>query len=568
MVGHGVPEDRSDSPGSRRGAVIASSAAFRFEPFDRILAAGVAGFHDGQSAVLNVDSLADPVVAYHEAVHERIFTSTPDGQVLSVLLQILQYAESKGKALPPAVAALANCLLENSRQAHEAVATYLAIMQFSPGLGDSAYQRLPAKYRTYYHMLSDVIDERFHEPRLRCIVAEGLMVTAFDSGYLARLAESDLSSPPDPCLEEYPDERLRRLLVALKNSDAAELRDILQISELTEKEVVEQMLANDIPVGDKLAKRMLEDIIFTACEPYLRSRFKALSSLPSMEQGTAERLAKFGSVVKPFGITIGVAEEGIAGRRRTRAFWQARSLVANPRSSPLKREDDRILAGNELFDSLTQFQVLSAEPPEHLSQWMFVGWPRPADWGLSPPWGACFSTAAVLEWLGRCRDRERAKRSFQLTRSITVAVRTLDEISQFQRRVFSQIGIIDAKGNIRGRLPALFTWYWRGNWLQLLRQLSDLGPLQGLLERLEKESDGSEDGEPVAAMMLMLLKSPKIMGTFLRAFSDQAADQILPEILPLFNTGKIKEIEAPWRPIKSEAARNAFQLIQDRWSHF
>ncbi len=563
------PDDLREVP--HRPVATSDSSDFTLEPFGVVLAAGKAGSHDGQHLAVSLEYLTDPVVAYHERVHECIFVSTPDGQVLSALLQLRENAKRGGRALPPAVALLTKRLSDNSRLAHEAAATYLAIKRFSPGPGDSTYKRLPAKYHGYYHTLADVIDARFEGNRLQRLLAEGIWMIAFQSLYQARLADAGLDRPPDPRPEELPDERLGRLVDALPRSDMGELgRKLKEAIEMLTNTFASERRKHGIDENAEMVSTQFDKILSRNYLPMVCEHLIALSSLPSLskEANHTTVLRKFAKAVRPFGLTIMPGnKEALAGVEAKLAFWQADSLLINPRLVPLEQGDDRLLAGDELFTSLEAFQVLSAEPPENLSQWMFVGFPHSSVAGLSIPWGARFSAAAVLDWLGRCRDREKDRQPCPLARSIAIAVSEINDIEQFQQTLMGQISIVEDAGRMRGHSFAAAGWYWRGNWIRLLWELTKRGRLQGHTVALTK-SQQLKLGEGEQVVVLKVLQSPTVMGRIFRVLSARAAEEIRPQESRLYRTGKFTRMQGHRAEAASYAARNAFQLIQDRWSRF
>jgi hypothetical protein len=540
-----------------------SAANLAFEPFGFVLASSTAGFHDGQRLAIDLKSFTDPVVAYHEGVHQSIFIGTADGQVLSSLLQLLGLKREWGMTLPASVAPLAELLMNNSRLAHEAAATYLAIKRFSPGPGDKAYERLPAKYKEYFYTLADVVDERFDKKRVRCVMAEGIWHTVFDSHYQARLVDSGLEWAPDPRPEELPDERLKRLLDALRHSDMNELGETLdRMIEIIASKISEEPPQRSIESDNARAQKIFDLAVSQACVPLICGNLLELSSLPSLSKQMDHTaiLHKYADMMRPYELTIKVADVSPRGQASAKALWQGRSLLTNERLLPCEREDDRILAGDEVFETIREFQVLSAEPPDHFKRWMFIGFRQ-----YAPPSGGYFSADAVLNWLGRCRDREREGRSYPQARAITVAVRTLAEIQEFQETLMSQIGIADAPGHLRSRSAAVTTWYWRESWLQLLWLLSKMGSLRAMGVRMTK----SEARELEAAVMIKVVNSNFIQGHVIRVLSMAAHEELRSEESRLLKEGKMSNMENdPNKRAASYAARNSFQLIQDYWSQF
>lgn len=533
-----------------------------FEPFSLVLASSAAGYHDGLHLAVDIKTLADPVIACHEGVHQKIFSDTPDGQVLSSFLMLLGVKKEWGQALPTSVEPLANLLVKNSRFAHETVATYLAIKLFSPGPGDKVYERLPAKYKEYYNTLADVVEKLSDRSRVQRVMAEAISDIVFDSYYQARLVDTGLESAPDPDPEELPDERLRRALDTLSHSEAKQLAETLNTThEAMTLKISKDASERGLDFNHERPQAVFDSSMSIYCRPIIREYLVKRSGLPSLSIESSHRRAvlhKFTDMMRPFKLKLEIAEDPA----RTKAFWQGRSLLINKRLLPCEQGDDRILAGDEVFGAIREFQLLSAEPPDHLDRWIFVGFS-----GQRPPSGGYFSTDAVLNWLGRCRDREREGRSCPQARAITVAVRRLEEIQAIQKLLMKYTSIKDDAGSLRGRSAAVVTWYWRESWLELLSLLCEMGPLQGMEVRQTK-SEGRRD-EPEVAVVLKVINSGFIRGHVMRVLSVAASEDVRSEESRLLQSGKLSSMENDLtRRAASYAAQNSFQLIQDYWSRF
>jgi hypothetical protein len=87
--------------------------------------AGLAGVHSGAERALFDDQGADAATHMHESIHDRIFYETADG-LLHLFAQRLESDAEDPKARA-AAERLSRRLFDETRQAHEAAATYIGI---------------------------------------------------------------------------------------------------------------------------------------------------------------------------------------------------------------------------------------------------------------------------------------------------------------------------------------------------------------------------------------------------------------------------------------------------------
>ncbi len=87
--------------------------------------ARLAGAHSGAERTLFDDQGADAATHMHELIHDRIFYDTADG-LLHLFAQRLE-SDAKDPKARGAAKRLSRRLFEETRQAHEAAATYTGI---------------------------------------------------------------------------------------------------------------------------------------------------------------------------------------------------------------------------------------------------------------------------------------------------------------------------------------------------------------------------------------------------------------------------------------------------------
>jgi hypothetical protein len=552
-------------------------AGFSFEPFRSVLAVTAAGYHDGQSVTVRLEHAADPVVLHHEGIHERIFAATPDGQVLSTLLQILRYSEETQAEVPASVGPLAQILIDGSRFAHEAAATYLAIKQFSPGAGDAVYARLPAQYRTYYHAVADVVDRAFKGSFLQYLLGVNVYAVAFTSPYLARLAKAGLASPPSPEQEELPDQRFRCVIEQFQSGDLADFRRQIDgaAAAVCRSEGGEPW---DLESDEEWRQHWdISTRVEVAISDAARGWLRAKSRLPTLLEGKSheEALRQFAAVVGPW-VTLQVPssdapppeDEAEFRHLTTEAYWQGDSTFQNANPKRVQRGDDRLLAVDDLFESLNAFQVLSAEPPHNLSEWYFAGWANADNEGRRlPDWLGGFSAEALKTWLARRRDRQRAGLSAPHPRSITVAVRDWKDLDAIHEDMLNRNSLVDEMGDVRGEGVAVLGWYWLGNWVKALEEWTEITPMESTKVYLTPNAKPTQ-AELASAPVLWVLKAPGVPGWVFRALSARANAWIFRVEKRLRRDGRLTDLEGDDRDVARYAITNAFELLRALWTRF
>ena len=138
--------------------------------------ARLAGSHSGVERTLFDDQGADAATHMHELIHDRIFYETADG-LLHLFAQRLE-SDAEDPSARGAAKRLSRRLFEETRQAHEAAATYIGIeylrvdifhargAQSDDAPAARAIASLPPEYVTYRELFRRLLDRRLATPWL------------------------------------------------------------------------------------------------------------------------------------------------------------------------------------------------------------------------------------------------------------------------------------------------------------------------------------------------------------------------------------------------------------------
>ncbi len=156
--------------------------------------ARLAGSHSGVERTLFDDLGADAATHMHESIHDRIFYETADG-LLHLFAQRLE-SDAEDPSARGAAKRLSRRLFEETRQAHEAAATYIGIeylrvdifhargAQSDDAPAARAIASLPPEYVTYRELFRRLLDRRLATPWLRLGFAWAITHWAFSSARL------------------------------------------------------------------------------------------------------------------------------------------------------------------------------------------------------------------------------------------------------------------------------------------------------------------------------------------------------------------------------------------------
>ena len=129
-----------------------------FDPFEEMF---VPPIHDGTKSIIDLDFTSSQLIQRHEWVHGQIFTSLPDGQLLAALLYLDNVDLTPLGISRKRQGELKDALINASRRAHEAAATYLSIKMEVPEAQKDLITSLDLDYRKYYSIFADILDNKF-----------------------------------------------------------------------------------------------------------------------------------------------------------------------------------------------------------------------------------------------------------------------------------------------------------------------------------------------------------------------------------------------------------------------
>jgi hypothetical protein len=552
-----------------------------FESFEFILKGGE-GSHDGRSVTVDFQSAWNMVVMHHEGIHERIFVSSADGRVLSDLLHLRSLAREKGVEIPAAVPRLAETLLNESRLAHEAAATYLGIKQYSPGVGDSVYAKLPDTYQAYYRAMAAPVERLFFGTFLQYALAVDVWAVAFSSPYLARIAESELDEPPMPQPEELPNARFRRITDLLASGTGRGLRQLVFDAaavacrsdgrdpwDFEDDEAWKANIGVQTASGCTDINTIVENAISRATREWIRDH----ASLPILEVGEpyARALRLWAERLSPwFRLEFPARDDRRPGREHIRieAHWQGNSKFRNARVIDVDWLDEARFLSDDLFEEIVSFQVLSRQAPHNRDEWIFIAW-RPGDDGpqSTPAWMGLVSAEVLKRWLGRWTLRDRDRKPIPYARAITIAVRDRKEFNELFKPMLNLLSWDIGDGKYTGPGLGALGWYWTGNWVEHLNWLCD-GLVVSYQMILIHSSENPSREEAEAAPVLMLLDTPGAPGAILRVLNAKAFLWIGEIMRPLEEGGRLVRWAGEEAAIYAASARNAFEGLSLLWSEF
>ncbi len=186
-----------------------------------------AGYFDGIRTHVHTGNLHQSVVSAHEAIHERICISTPDGRVLFVMSGLAQSA-----AMPPHLKSICRRnrseLFSCSEYAHEVFATYLSTNSLRSVDVEDALKLYDATYSAYYSELATVLDGQITSTYLRFAVGWGMCIAVFSSGLIKRIPPKRLTNVLSLRPTERPTFRLKKMIDRIASHDLTEIVETCQ----------------------------------------------------------------------------------------------------------------------------------------------------------------------------------------------------------------------------------------------------------------------------------------------------------------------------------------------------
>jgi|GEM_PF-5528427 len=559
-----------------------------FEQFDSVMNLTAAGFHDGQKAYIDLRSAWNPVVAHHEAIHERIFASSTDGVVLSSLMRLTLSDENSDSVIPHVLSLITQTLLDASRLAHEAAATYLAIRAFSPGLGDEVYERLPPQYLDYFEAMSESVERHFRGTFLQSSMAVEIWSVSFSSTYAKKILATGFDHAPLPGKDDLPDTRFLKITKMLKHRDPAELRSIVFEAATTtcrneghkpwdfeDDEGWRANIRQDSSINEKI-----EAAISAVTRPWLQQQ----AALPCvLDREEMERIVKaWVNLLRPWFPVVhakdildpqlfGNVDPEFAGaeHRVVEAYLQSGSKMTNSRKPKLGKFDPRRFEGDHLFENLGSFMIVSMQPPDHLSEWIFAGWPE-AEPGQEDPDLVLLGrvdAATGKDWLKRWTDRCFEERKIPKAHSIVFAVRNLGEFQNSLDDMLTFMTRESPSGNDVGPGLTSLGWYWTGNWFDCVKLFASMFPLRYEVAPV-KNPDGIDLASSALAPVVMFLKAPGIPGAIHRMLNGLAYAKIDEPVEALKSSGRIVACDEEKIHALFVSVYKGLFTIKEFWSEF
>jgi len=567
-----------------RRSAMSSAPTVRFRPFQLELQTYAAGSHDGTKAMISLSFSTDGMVVTHEAIHERIFATTPDGHLLAVLARLVLQREDFDPAPPPTLDDLNMMLFDASRFAHEAVATYLGVKYLSPVNEPRAVASLPSDYQCYYRALSDVIDPVFRSSYLQALIGWNVAVVTFSSPLLARFVAADLGTPLQLHDNEHPEKRIRTLIDLLRHHDLTALERQVQ---MTAAETCRALGVEPWDVqseGAWEAHRAIGDSVEVEISSVARAWLQQESGLPVLtDDAQHEAFDRLAALVGRYGLSMQGAEAlDVLDTQYPRAdlveaYWLAASVTDNAQgANGLPRVDDHFLVsrGDVLFQTLHSFGIISAHPPQHLSECNLLAWPTAPEPGEPPRVVGRFSMAATLEWLGRRRDYEQQNFLMPTVYAITIAVRDFKDLDAMMPKFFDKTTFGDGTGTKFGSAASVTCWYWAANWFDIVHfmamrhpvQLATIYPESSDAWAVQRNTSRSFDQFP--ELCIKVLKVPGLLGFVIRAFNFHAIASLNAYEASLRRKGVVHELDDDMLRYATGVVSFAVASIRKLWPTF
>ena len=159
-----------------------------FRPF-KLEIEKIAGWHDGDKTHLQFHAIDNQIVRKHERVHAEIFSSTPDGILLSLTMKLASIIKNQSE-LDVAKTIISNHI-ENARIAHESAATFIGIKSLPEDLIENAIQSLPQEYTAYYVDYKNWVESSTKSTYLQVVIANAISSTIFSSNSIIEFSNSN-----------------------------------------------------------------------------------------------------------------------------------------------------------------------------------------------------------------------------------------------------------------------------------------------------------------------------------------------------------------------------------------
>ncbi|HEX4606692.1 MAG TPA: hypothetical protein VH092_00660, partial [Urbifossiella sp.] len=198
------------------------------------------------------------------------------------------------------------------------------------------------------------------------------------------------------------------------------------------------------------------------------------------------------------------------GRSQGKAVIINPIFAKDPTPEPAPVEPPDVLEGGECFVMFESFRIISAEPPNHLHQWILISQPDPRVMpGDDHPAIAQFPVGVVAEWLGRRLARQMAGLRSPQSRGIVQAIQSPSDIIQLASSHMDPMYSFEAiQDTFFGSLRPTVCLYWQGGWFECLEAFMATSASRlrtGVVQPNAPEPIAAEltAGDPVAAMRRM-----------------------------------------------------------------
>lgn len=244
---------------------------------------------------------------------------------------------------------------------------------------------------------------------------------------------------------------------------------------------------------------------------------------------------------------------------------QARAVIKNTNCVEVSDNPHRLLEEDSLYDMLSSVRIISAEPPEHLDQWLFIGTPHaslplPSDTKLA----GRFPRKLVLEWLDRRRIRAEAGETVPAVPMVVLALQSsfdhasllLEANTEAERK-----GIIEL---VAGNLTPNLCWYWRGSFLKCMEENKKHKDLRIKWFVMDLKTPTGE----VIELHIMVLMVKGLPGFITRAYNSHAATAMAPNLLAFNQQGYAVPIGDDEFNSVGDVAADAVGNVSTYWNEF
>src|SRR5918992_451967 len=565
-----------------------------FRPFMVELQAA-AGSHDTESVTVIREYASNLMVIHHENIHGGMFFSTPDGQLLAVMMQLKRSFE-EGNQAPSEVHTTLQNLIASSLKAHEATATYLGIKLLSSVEQAEALRTLDSDYCGYYQQFGEVVDPWSPASFMQYLLARKIAYVLFSSPMLAQFVKLGLSHVTSYQLGESPNDRLELLRKVIRHNG-------LELRKAIDTWANDACLQLGLPMWD-----LDSEEAWMANEPHREQLEESLSSkickwledksgLPVLTGDEhAQALTTLASQVKPYLLHLSIFQmmgdnqcqrltgddlfqlaflQDLVPFKGAQAWWESSSLIANPNRKRLSRyPDDLLLAqGGPFSFSLHSFLLLSEPPPDNLLEWTILAWSSPPAPGKNPNIGGRFSREAVLSWLRGRRDYEVQHAPVAKQLVVVLAVQNWQDWIELHSSFLAATSFQDDQGNVYREGAKASCWYWCGHWMDVLLRLKDFKQskaeiwtlAQPSIDRVIIQGVDVQTSAWLPDFVIKVLSIPGVPGYMIRALNFDAHASVRRVEKRLLQAGALAELRPEKREEVAEVVSYAITAISLLW---